>query len=218
MTHHWPVRDNLRRRGSTSSPQSSILLLTVPKSPFPTGKPCSTHAEGLHTDNRQKLRREQNVLRCSGTPRISGKLFTGLSVGRTAALCIIVIQTGRQTHTHTPATPWAHSPVQPCGEKKVRRCWCWGLSPELLRCPVKPLSLFLFPGMMSVPCRAELFWSESDRLLGPFSAAGAAGPDVTAAEAQQGPIGAQEEEAPRGRKASSIGVQARRRKERRRGV
>lgn len=119
MTHHWPVRDNLRRRGSTSSPQSSILLLTVPKSPFPTGKPCSTHAEGLHTDNRQKLRREQNVLRCSGTPRISGKLFTGLSVGRTAALCIIVIQTGRQTHTHTPARPWAHSPVQPCGEKST---------------------------------------------------------------------------------------------------
>lgn len=112
------IRDNLRRRGSTSSPQSSILLLTVPKSPLPTGKPCSTHTEGLHTDIWQKLRREQNVLRCSGTPRISGKLFTGLSVGRTAALCIIVIQTGRQTHTHTPATPWAHSPVQPCGEKK----------------------------------------------------------------------------------------------------
>lgn len=49
---------------------------------------------------------------------------------------------------------------------------------------------------MSVPCRAELFWSESDRLLGPFSAAGAAGPDVTAAVAERGPIRAQEEEAP----------------------
>lgn len=52
------------------------------------------------------------------------------------------------------------------------------------------------PGVMSVPCRAELFWSESDRLLGPFSAAGAAGADVTAAEARGGPMGAQEEEAP----------------------
>lgn len=72
----------------------------------------------------------------------------------------------------------------------------------------------LFPGMMSVPCRAELFWSESDRLLGPFSAAGAAGPDVTAAEAHREPMRAQEEEAPRERKASSIGVRARRREER----
>lgn len=68
--------------------------------------------------------------------------------------------------------------------------------------------------MMSVPCRAELFWSESDRLLGPFSAAGAAGPDVTAAEAHREPMRAQEEEAPRERKASSIGVRARRREER----
>ena len=72
----------------------------------------------------------------------------------------------------------------------------------------------LFPGTMSVPRRAELFWSESDRLLGPFSAAGAAGPDVTAAEAHREPMGAQEEEAPRERKASSIGVRARRREER----
>lgn len=63
---------------------------------------------------------------------------------------------------------------------------------ELPRRPVKPL----FPGLMSVPRRAELFWSESDRLLGPFSAAGAAGPDVTAAKAHRGPIGAKEEEPP----------------------
>lgn len=59
---------------------------------------------------------------------------------------------------------------------------------------------FSIPGMMSVPCRAELFWSGSDRLLGPFSAAGAAGPDVTTAVAQRGPIGTQEEEAPAGGK------------------
>lgn len=70
------------------------------------------------------------------------------------------------------------------------------------RCPGKPLSLLClyFPWMMSVPCRAELFWSESDRLLGPFSAAGAVGPDVTAAEARRGPMGVQEEEAPEGGK------------------
>lgn len=59
---------------------------------------------------------------------------------------------------------------------------------------------FSIPGMMSVPCRAELFWSGSHRLLGPFSAAGAAGPDVTALEAQWGPMGVQEEEAPAGGK------------------
>lgn len=47
-----------------------------------------------------------------------------------------------------------------------------------------------------MPRRAELFWSGSDRLLGPFSAAGAAGPDVTAAEADREPIEEQEEEAP----------------------
>lgn len=47
-----------------------------------------------------KKKTARNALRCSGTPRISGKLFTGLSVGSTAALCIIVIQTG-ETHTHT---------------------------------------------------------------------------------------------------------------------
>lgn len=41
-----------------------------------------------------------------------------------------------------------------------------------------------------VPCRAvsslaELFWRDSVRLLRPFSSAGAAGADVTAAEAHQ---------------------------------
>lgn len=36
-----------------------------------------------------------------------------------------------------------------------------------------------------VPSRAELFWRDSDRLLRPFSSAGAAGADVTAAEAHR---------------------------------
>lgn len=95
------------------------------------------------------------------------------------------------------------------------------LEADLCRCPVKPLFLLFSysrDGVRAVPCRVELFWSGSDRLLGPFSAAGAAGPDVTTAAADQEPIGGQEEEAPRRRKASSIGVQGRRRKERSRGV
>lgn len=71
---------------------------------------------------------------------------------------------------------------------------------------------------MSVPCRAELFWSDSDRLHGPFSSAGAAGADVTAAEAHRGANrSAGRRGPPEGRKASSIGVRERR-KERMRGV
>lgn len=161
----------------------------------------------------------KNVLRCSGTPRISGKLFTGLSVGRTAALCIIVIQTGRQMHAHTPATRWAHSPVLSCGEKKSRLWWWWwkwkwrwrcsGLSllcgdlPSLSRqAPVPDMPLF--PGMMSVPRRAELFWSGSERLLGPFRAAGAAGAwRHRGRGSPRRPIGAQEEEGPPERRVSS---------------
>lgn len=103
-------------------------------------------------------------------------------------------------NAHTPATLWAHSPVLSCGEKKYDGA---DVEASLWSSLTVPSSLYpcsLFPGMMSVPCRAELFWSESDRLLGPFSAAGAARPDVTAAEAHRGPIGAQEEEAPEGGK------------------
>lgn len=143
-------------------------------------------------------RLRKKVLRCSGTPRISGKLFTGLSVGRTAALCIIVIQTGIRTHAHTPAAPWAHhSPSVPCrGEKRNARVLVSGPSLQLRHLKLSaPVSI---PGdaVRAVPCRAELFWSESDRLPCPFSAAGAAGSDVTAAETQWGPMGAEEEEAP----------------------
>lgn len=100
ITRYWPVRDNLR--GSRSSPH-----------------PLRAH-RGILQHIGRSSEWKKNVLRCSGTPRISGKLFTGLSVGRTAALCIIVIQTGRQTHAHTPAAQWAHhSPSVPCrGEKK----------------------------------------------------------------------------------------------------
>lgn len=103
MTHHWPVR------ASVSSPS-----LAVSKPPYPYGRPRSSGyghqpVPGLAIDRKRREdggKKANNVLRCSGTPRISGKLFTGLSVGRTAALCIIVIQ----THAHTPATRWAHSP------------------------------------------------------------------------------------------------------------
>ncbi|TNN89266.1 hypothetical protein EYF80_000554 [Liparis tanakae] len=63
--------------------------------------------------------------------------------------------------------------------------------------PLSPLGVYSRDGVRAVPSRAELFWSESDRLRGPCSAAGAAGCDVTAAEAHGGPMGAQEEEAPR---------------------
>lgn len=167
MTRYWPVRDNLRGSPSSPRPRSSP--------PVPAEETCSTSDDRLR----------KNVLRCSGTPRISGKLFTGLSVGRTAALCIIVIQTGTRTHAHTPAAPWAHhSPSVPCrGEKKkMQECWCRArLCSSATSSSLLP---FLFPGMLSVPCRAELFWSESDRLPCPFSAAGAAGSDVTAAETQ----------------------------------
>lgn len=111
MTHHWPVRDNLRQRGSASSPHphSRPSYCNLNPSPYSKTPQHRLHSPtGFQIENRHK--EGNNVLRCSGTPRISGKLFTGLSVGRTAALCIIVIQTGRQTHAHTPATRWAHSP------------------------------------------------------------------------------------------------------------
>lgn len=76
----------------------------------------------------------------------------------------------------------------------MQECWCRArLCSSATSSSLLP---FLFPGMLSVPCRAELFWSESDRLPCPFSAAGAAGSDVTAAETQRGPMGAEEEEAP----------------------
>lgn len=164
ITRYWPVRDNLR--GSHSSPH-----------------PLRAHRGILQHIGRSI--EEKNVLRCSGTPRISGKLFTGLSVGRTAALCIIVIQTGKQTHAHTPAAPWAHhSPSVPCrGEKKKLKSA--GVEARLCRSATSSSLLpFLFPVMLSTSCRAELFWSESDRLPCPFSAAGAAGSDVTAAATQ----------------------------------
>lgn len=56
-------------------------------------------------------------------------------------------------------------------------------------CPLSQQASILIPAggcpCRAVPCRA-VFWSESDRLLAPFSAAGAAGSDVTTAEAQPG--------------------------------
>lgn len=174
MTRYWPVRDSLR--GPPSPPHPS----------GPTEESCSASDDG----------RRENVLRCSGTPRISGKLFTGLSVGRTAALCIIVIQTGNQAHTHTPAAPWAHrSPSVPCRGEKQKECWSRGPPLQLRRLWLSaPVSI---PEDVdrAVPCRA-VFWSESDRLPCPFSAAGVAGPDVTAAETEWGPMGAEEEEPP----------------------
>lgn len=42
MTHHWPVRDNLRLRGSASSPHPRSTYCSLPKPPLPTEKPCST--------------------------------------------------------------------------------------------------------------------------------------------------------------------------------
>lgn len=106
-------------------PASFTLVSSSPLGPSgPTEESCSTSDDRLR----------ENVLRCSGTPRISGKLFTGLSVGRTAALCIIVIQTGKQTHTHTPAAPWAHhSPSVPCRGEKNQEGWCRGPSLQLRR-------------------------------------------------------------------------------------
>lgn len=105
----------------TMRPRWFSLLIPSPTTPSPAAaRVCpGVHITKRHT--RDGLSDKQNVLRCSGTPRISGKLFTGLSVGRTAALCIIVIQTGRQMHAHTPATRWAHSPVLVSCRKKKRR-------------------------------------------------------------------------------------------------
>lgn len=87
-----------------------------------------------------------------------------------------------------------------------------------------------------VPCRAvlsraELFWRDSDRLLRPFSSAGAAGADVTAAEANQEanrsvgwvlplslPPCLLPSHHPEGRKhLGRVGVRQRRKKERMRG-
>lgn len=156
-------------------PAGFTLVSSPPHQPsVPAEETCSTSDDRLR----------KNVLRCSGTPRISGKLFTGLSVGRTAALCIIVIQTGIGTHAHTPAAPWAHhSPSVPCrGEKRNARVLVGAPSLQLRHLRLSaPVSI---PGdaVRVVPCRAELFWRESDRLPCPFSAAGAAGSDVTAAE------------------------------------
>lgn len=162
------------------------LVSSSPLDPSsPTEESCST------LDDRLK----ENVLRCSGTPRISGKLFTGLSVGRTAALCIIVIQTGKQTLIHPlhrgRTTP---PPSRVVEGKKITSA---GVEARLCSSAASSSLLpFLFPGMLTVSCRAELFWSESDRLPCPFSAAGVAGSDVTAAETEWGPMGAQKEDSP----------------------
>lgn len=100
MTHHWPVQ-------SKTVCFSLLLLILRPVIAAYRPKPLSLCGQTpqrvlrlptgfqIYISKGDKKKESINVLRCSGTPRISGKLFTGLSVGRTAALCIIVIQTGR---------------------------------------------------------------------------------------------------------------------------
>lgn len=144
--HHRPVRDNLR------------FFILGTETPLPTDKPLRRRSHSSTVSRRimeEEKGGEQNVLRCSGTPRISGKLFTGLSVDRTAALCIIVIQTGRQTHAHTPGTLWARSPVLSCGEKKKSMTVL--MSRPLLGAP-SPSRQASIPGVdvCAAPCRAVL--------------------------------------------------------------
>lgn len=132
-------------------PAGFTLVSSSPLQPsVPAEETCSTSDDRLR----------KNVLRCSGTPRISGKLFTGLSVGRTAALCIIVIQTGRRTHAHTPAAPWAHhSPSVPRrGEKKKRNASALVSGPSLQLRHLKLSAPVSIPGdaVRVVPCRAVL--------------------------------------------------------------
>lgn len=43
-----------------------------------------------------QYKQKKNPLRCSGTPRMSGRPFTALSPGNTAALCIIFIQSDKK--------------------------------------------------------------------------------------------------------------------------
>lgn len=144
----------------------SSILLSPPRLGYCTQTP-TPHRENLQhrmyaptcfqINKRQKKRRgKDDVLRCSGTPRISGKLLTGLSVGRTAALCIIVIQTGRQTHAHTPETRWAHSP-RPVSWREKKNWWSLVSRPLSSLSAAAPLLspvMSLIPGWC--PCRALL--------------------------------------------------------------
>lgn len=61
------------------------------------------HSGGLQTPGgglpilwlTNQYKQKKNPLRCSGTPRMSGRPFTALSPGNTAALCIIFIQSDK---------------------------------------------------------------------------------------------------------------------------
>ena len=155
-----------------------FLRVSITVTYFQRAISCSITQSACHCPDKiiNSLRRTKKSLRCIGTPSISGKPFTGFSAGRTAALCIIVIQTGVKTHTHTPTTRWARAPCFFL-EKRYSVTQNWTGVASIRRralgitcCPVKVRSVISFSGYC--PCVlnfAVLFWCGSHKLLDSFT-------------------------------------------------
>lgn len=187
MTHHWPVRDHPKQRGSVASPLSLS----------PHSKPLQHRFARQPVSDKKnwKVKKMAYVAEALRESPVNSSQDS-LSVAPPHFASSWSKPGDKRTHIH-PQHGGRAPPSWSVEKKKydvvdveALLSSAGGGSPSLSRQASIP-AISLFPRWC--PCWAELFWSGSDRLLGPFSAAGAAGPDVTAAEFHRGPIGAQEE-------------------------